>query len=85
MVTGVQWTGSLAPNQTQRWFTFNWPANWHVVWYMMATSPQSGAPQVDWDVAVERANASVCTYWITVKNLTNQNLTFEGRYAILNL
>jgi hypothetical protein len=85
MVTGVQWTGSLAPNQTQRWFTFNWPANWHVVWYMMATSPQIGAPQVDWDVAVERANANNCTYWVTVKNLTNQNLTFEGRYAILNI
>jgi hypothetical protein len=85
MVTGVQWTGSLAPNQTQRWFTFNWPANWHVVWYMMATSPQIGGPQVDWDVAVERANANNCTYWVTVKNLTNQNLTFEGRYAILNI
>jgi hypothetical protein len=52
---------------------------------MMPTSPQVGAPQVDWDVAVERADAYVCTYWITVKNLTNQNLTFEGRYAILNL
>jgi hypothetical protein len=85
MVTGVQWTGSLAPNQTQRWFTFNWSTNWHVVWYMMPTSPQIGAPQLDWDVAVERANANACTYWITVKNLTNQNLTFEGRYAILNL
>jgi hypothetical protein len=51
---------------------------------MMATSPRSGAPQVDWDVAVERANNNQCTYWITVKNLTPQALTFEGRYAIMS-
>jgi hypothetical protein len=56
----------------------------HVIWYMMATSPRSGAPQVDWDVAVERANNNQCTYWITVKNLTAQTVTFEGRYAILS-
>lgn len=84
MRTGVQFTGSLTANQTQRWFTFNWPATWHVVWYMVPTSPRNGAPQIDWDVAVERASASNCTYWITVKNLTNQSVTFEGRYAVMN-
>jgi hypothetical protein len=51
---------------------------------MMATSPRQGAPQVGWDVAVERANNNQCTYWITVTNLTPQPLTFEGRYAILS-
>ncbi|HZM38845.1 MAG TPA: hypothetical protein VFB94_07005 [Acidimicrobiales bacterium] len=50
----------------------------------MPTSPQPGAPQIDWDVATERANANQVTYWITVKNLTNATLTFEGRYAVLN-
>jgi hypothetical protein len=25
---GVQWRGTLNPNQTQRWFTFNWPGTW---------------------------------------------------------
>jgi hypothetical protein len=49
----------------------------------MPTSPQVGNPQVDWDVAVERANATQCTYWITVKNLTNQTVSFEARYAVL--
>jgi photosystem II stability/assembly factor-like uncharacterized protein len=24
-ICGTQWTGSLTPHQTQRWFTFNWP------------------------------------------------------------
>lgn len=85
MTTGVQWTGSLGPNGSARWFTFNWPASWHVVWYMVPTSQRPGGPQVDWDVAVERASADRCTYWITVTNLTNQNLDFEGRYAILNI
>jgi len=77
-------TASLATCASNRWFTFNWPATWHVVWYMVPTSPRAGAPQVDWDVAVERASATHCTYWITVKNLTNQTVTFEGRYAVLN-
>jgi hypothetical protein len=54
-----------------------------MIWYMVPTSPQSGAPQLDWSVAVERADATHCTYWITVKNLTNANLTFEARYAIM--
>ena len=84
MSTGIQFTGTLTPNQTRRWFTWGWPASRHMVWYIIPTSPQSGPPQLDWDVAVERANATQCTYWITVKNLTNANVNFEGRYAILN-
>ena len=84
MWTGVQWTGSLGPGASQRWFTFNWPTTWHVVWYMKPTSPQVGAPQIDWDVAVERASAEYVTYWITVKNLTSNTVTFEGRYAVMN-
>jgi len=83
MWTGVQFTGTLGPNATQRWFTHSWPVAWHVVWYMMPTSPLPGAPQVDWTVGVERANPTQCTYWITVKNLTNVNLTFEARYAVM--
>ena len=82
MITGVQFTGTLTPNQTQRWFTFNWNPASHVVWYMMPTSPQS-APEVSWSVAVQRADATHCTYWITVTNLTATTVTFEGRYAIL--
>jgi hypothetical protein len=55
-----------------------------VVWYLMPTTPQPGAAQLDWEVAVERANAADCTYWITVKNLTGQTVTFEGRFAVLS-
>ncbi|GAB2546611.1 hypothetical protein [Spirosoma aerophilum] len=84
MRVGTHFTGTLTANQTKRWFTFNWPVGWHVTWYMMPTSPQVGAPQIDWDVHVERASATHCTYWITVKNLTATQVTFEGRYCVLN-
>jgi hypothetical protein len=83
MWTGVQFTGSLGAGASQRWFTYNWPSAWHVVWYMMPTTPRPGAPELDWDVAVERADASHTTYWLTIKNLASVPVTFEGRYAVL--
>lgn len=84
MWTGVQFTGTLGPNATQRWFTWGWPPAQHVMWYMMPTTPRPGAAELDWDVAVERSNATQCTYWLTVKNLTPVNVAFEGRYAVLS-
>jgi len=50
---------------------------------MMPTTVKSGAPELNWTVGVERYNATQCTYWLTVTNLTNVALTFEGRYAVL--
>ena len=83
-VCGVQWTGSLAGNETRRWFTFNWPATWHVVWTVMPTTPAPGAPEVSWTVQVERASAEYVTYWVTVHHLTPNPVSFEGRYCILS-
>jgi len=82
-ICGVQWRGTLAPNETRSWFTFNWPATWHVVWTVMPTTVRNGAPQLWWDVQVERADAEHVTYWITVRNLTPAQTDVEGRYAIL--
>lgn len=84
MWTGVQFTGTLNPSSSARWFTYNWPASWHVVWYMMPTTVKPGAPELDWDVAVERGDATHCTYWITVKNESSSAVNFEGRFAVLN-
>lgn len=81
---GVQWTGSLPGNGSNRWFTFNWPATWHVIWNVMPTNPRPGSAQVTWNVQVERATAEFVTYWITVRNLTPDPLTFEGRFCILS-
>ena len=83
MWTGVQFTGSLPAGATQRWFTFNWPASWHVVWYMMPTTVHIGVPEISWSVAVERADATHVTYWLTISNPTSNPITFEGRYAVL--
>ena len=82
-ILGVQWNGTLNPNQTQTWFTFNWPATWHMLWTVMPVTPSPGA-KVTWKVAVERGSAEFVTYWITVTNLTNQTVNFQGRYAILS-
>jgi hypothetical protein len=81
---GRQFVGNLAANQSQRWFTFNWPATWHVVWTVMPTTPRPGAPQIRWDVQVERASHEFVTYWITAQNLTAAPVDFEGRYCILS-
>lgn len=83
-ICGVQWIGSLAANESRRWFTFGWPATWHVVWTVMPTTPRIGAPQVGWTVEVERGDSERATYWITVRNLTPVPLQFEGRFAILS-
>ncbi|MBZ9730900.1 S8 family serine peptidase [Salegentibacter sp. JZCK2] len=80
---GVQFTGTINARQQRRWFTFRWPAHWHVVWTVMPTTPRSGAPQVEWKVQVERASDEHITYWITVKNLTAFPVRIEGRYAVL--
>jgi hypothetical protein len=83
MTTGVQFTGTLAANASQQWFTWGWNPAWHVVWYMMPVTPKPGAPELSWTVSLERANATQVTYWLTVKNLTSSSITFEGRYAIM--
>jgi photosystem II stability/assembly factor-like uncharacterized protein len=83
-ICGTQWTGSLNPNQTQRWFTWGWPATWHMIWTVMPTTPFTDGAEITWTVAVERASSESVTYWITVQNLTNVPVTFEGRYAILS-
>jgi hypothetical protein len=84
MYTGVQWTATLNPNETRTWSTLNWNPASHVVWYITPASMNASAPELQWTVAVERASAAACTYWITVQNLTDAAVTFEGRYAILN-
>lgn len=81
---GVQWFGSVAPNQSHTWFTWGWGASWHVLWTVMPLTMCPGAPQLTWKVQVERANAGQCTYWITVTNLTSDPVKFEGRYNVLS-
>jgi hypothetical protein len=85
MKIGVQFTGTVGAGQSTRWFTYNWPATWHVVWTVVPTTPKVGAPEIEWSVAVERASATYITYWITIKNDTNIPVNIEARYEILNI
>lgn len=84
MRTGVQFRGTVSSNSTRRWFTWSWPEGWHVTWYVVPTSPKQGAPQIDWDVEVERASSDDITYWISVRNTTSDSVQVEARYAVLN-
>jgi hypothetical protein len=85
MVVGVQFTGNVAGSSSKRWFTWGWPQAWETVWTVVPTTPRVGAPQIEWDVAVERASATAITYWITIRNLTSLPLNIEARYAIMNI
>lgn len=84
MRVGVQFAGSIPANGSRRWYTFNWPHTWHVVWNVVPISPRSGAPQIDWVVEVERATPQLITYWITIRNVTAQPVNVEARYAVMN-
>jgi hypothetical protein len=80
---GVQFTGLIPASATQRWFTWGWPAHWHVLWTVVPTSPRNGAPQISWSVQVERANDAQVTYWISITNHTPDPVNIEARYAVL--
>jgi hypothetical protein len=85
MVVGTQFTGFVPAHGVKRWFTFNWPASWNVIWTVVSTTPVLGNPQVEWDVAVERASSTAITYWITIRNLTGVAVNIEARYAVTNI
>jgi hypothetical protein len=80
---GVQFRGTIPASATQRWFTYNWPAQWHVVWTVVPTSPHAGAPQIRWRVQVERAAFGFITYWLNITNLTAFPVDIEARYDVL--
>lgn len=84
MRTGVQFRGEVPANGKRRWFTWGWPESRHVTWYVVPTSPEKGGPQIDWDVGVERASSDDVTYWISIENLTDDDVQVEARYAVLN-
>jgi hypothetical protein len=80
---GVQFRGNVPAGQTRRWFTFNWPAHWHMLWTVVPTTPRPGAPQIKWQVQVERASDGFITYWINITNVSPAACDIEARYAVL--
>ena len=85
MVVGVQIADTMPPHAVIDYYTWGWDPDWDVVWIVVPTTPDSGSPQVEWTVGVERASGTQVTYHVTITNLTGNNLGVEGRYAIMNL
>ena len=85
MVVGVQIADTMPPNATIDYFTWGWDPSFDVVWTVVPTTQSTGQPQVEWNVAIERASDTSVTYHVTITNLTSSDLGVEGRYAILNL
>ena len=84
MRVGTQFSGTIAAGGTRRWFTHSWPAGWHVVWTVVPATPNPGAPQIEWEVEVQRSSATALTYWITIRNLSGSPVDIEARYEVLN-
>jgi hypothetical protein len=80
---GVQFRGTIAAGQTQRWFTHSWPAHWHLLWTVIPTSITPGGAQIRWNVMVERASDAFITYWIDITNISNASVDIEARYGVL--
>ena len=82
MQTGVQFRGTVAANQSHRWFTFNWNPASHIIWTVVPDSINTTGAEISWSVAVQRSSATAVTYWITVTNSTAAPVDIEGRFAI---
>lgn len=84
----TQFSGSLAPNQTNTWFTHSWPSHWFVVWNVVPTGPAIDGPaQLELTVRLsrqaDRANARLVKYHLTVRNFTGNTVSFQARYEVL--
>lgn len=81
--SGIQFQGSVPANSTATWFTYNWPALWHVTWSVVPTSVSASGPQINWSVETEKTAGDSLTYWLNITNITSQSVDIEARYCIL--
>ena len=52
---GTQFSGTVAANATQTWFTHSWPSHWFVIWTVVPTAPViDGADQLELTVRLSR-------------------------------
>jgi len=81
---GVQFKGTIEAKKTKTWYTFNWPAHWHVDWTVIPLSPiKNGGPQIEWQVQISRQSDKYVKYHIKVKNLINETVEVQARYHVL--
>ncbi len=82
---GTQFTGQVGAGQTRTWFTHSWNASQNVVWSMVPTAPVVDGPaQLEWEVQSTRQAANLVKWFIKVRNVSSQPVSFQARYAVLN-
>jgi len=79
-VVGTQFTGTIQPGETQKWFTFNWAPEWLIQW---SVRPTTLGGKVTWSEEIARASNGTLTYWLTIRNTGSAATNFEARYARL--
>ncbi|MFF7642973.1 hypothetical protein [Streptomyces canus] len=79
-LTGVQYTGSIQPGQSQYLFTYGWSPVWHMEW---SARPTTAGGKVTSSVEIERDGNGLFTYWITVRNTGSVATGYELHFARL--
>ncbi len=79
----VQFKGIIPAGKTRCYQSPGWPAEWHVRWTVVPITSRSGAPQITWNVKVERSEDNDITYWVYVTNSSSSVVDVEGCYAVL--
>ena len=77
----TQFTGTLAPGETQNWFTWGWPQNWFVVWSVRPTTDQGEVSLDSLDVELEPTGI---TYHLSITNTGSQPASFEAKYGFVS-
>jgi hypothetical protein len=55
------------------------------VWIIVPTGPPvNGGAQLEWKVQSTRQAANLIKWFLEIRNVTNVEVQFEARYAILN-
>ena len=81
---GTQFSGNVPANGTSTSFTHSWPSHWFVVWTVVPTAPPVDGPaQLELTVRITRQADALVKYFLTVKNLSGQPVSFEARYEVL--
>ncbi len=84
MRVASHFTATVDANSVRRWFAPGWPKDWNVVWTVIPTAPAAAVAQIEWTVEVQRLSEEHVQYWISVRNLTGEQVTVEARYAVVN-
>lgn len=81
---GTQFSATVAAQATSTWFTHSWPAHWFVVWQVIPTAPAVDGPaQLEFEVQITRQTDTLLKYFLKVKNLGAQPVSFQARYEVL--